>query len=95
VSASYDVFSALASYLWTKQFDFGFGVRLKLMHLTIMGAATLVLGMIILTFSRQVFPFMQEKTFCCNAPSAKTNGRQAEQADGLNAPTAVNSSNRQ
>jgi hypothetical protein len=54
VSASYDVFSALETYLWTKEFDIGFGVGLKLMHLTMMGAAALALGIFVLAFSRQV-----------------------------------------
>jgi len=53
VSGSYDVFSALEAYLWAEEFDFGFGVRLKLMHLTVMAAAALVLGVFVLAFSRQ------------------------------------------
>jgi len=54
VSDSPDVFSALGSYLLTKQFDFG-GVSLKLMDLTIIGAAVLALGFFVLAFSRKVF----------------------------------------
>lgn len=55
VSTSHSVFPALEQYLWTKDFDFGFGVRLKLMHLTIMGAAALAFGIFVLAFSRKVF----------------------------------------
>jgi hypothetical protein len=54
VSDSPDVFSALGSYLLTKQFDFG-GVSLNLMDLTIIGAAVLALGFFVLAFSRKVF----------------------------------------
>ena len=54
VSASHDILSALEAYLWTEEFNFGFGIKLNLMHLTIMGAAALVLGIIMLAFSRQI-----------------------------------------
>jgi len=55
VSNSPDVFSALWSYLLTKQFDFGVGVSLKLIDLTIIGGAVLVLGIFVLALSRKVF----------------------------------------
>jgi len=55
VSNSPDVFSALWSYLLTKQFDFGVGVSLKLIDLTIIGVAVLVLGIFVLALSRQAF----------------------------------------
>ncbi len=55
VSASPDIFSALKSYLWTGKLEFGFGISLKLIHLTIAGAATLFLGIFVLALSRQVF----------------------------------------
>jgi len=55
VSTSYDILSALETYLWTKELDTGFGITLNLMHLTIIGAATLVSGITILAFSRQIF----------------------------------------
>lgn len=55
VSASDEVFSALESYLWANQFEFGLGVELKLMHFTMLGTAALVLGIFVLAFSRQVF----------------------------------------
>ena len=54
ISNSQDILSALEIYLWTKEFDTGFGTTLKLMHLTIIGAATLVSGIIVLVFSRQI-----------------------------------------
>ena len=72
VSASDEVFSALESYLWANQFEFGLGVRLKLMHLTILGAATLALGIFVLAFSRQVFSVysgenvLLQCSFCMN-----------------------------
>jgi len=55
VSTSHGVLPALVEYLWTKGFDLGFGVRLKLMHLIMMGAAALVSGIFVLAFSRKVF----------------------------------------
>jgi len=54
VSASHSVLPALEEYLWTKEFDLGYGAKLKLMHLTMMGAAALVIGIFVLTFSRKV-----------------------------------------
>jgi len=54
VSTSDGVFPALEQYLWTKEFDLGFGAKLKLMHLTMMGAAALVFGTFVLAFSRKV-----------------------------------------
>jgi hypothetical protein len=55
VSTSDDMFSDLGAYLWADHFESGLGVRLKLMHLTMLGAATLALGIFVLVFSRQVF----------------------------------------
>lgn len=70
VSTSNGLFPALEQYLWTKDFDFGFGVRLKLMFLTIMGAAALAFGVFVLAFSRKVFyvgkNVLLQCTFCKN-----------------------------
>jgi len=70
VSTSHDVFPTLEEYLWTKEFDLGLGVRLKLMHLTMMGTAALVLGILVLAFSRKVL-YVEENVllqcpFCKN-----------------------------
>ena len=70
VSTSHSVLSALEEYLWTKEFDLGFGAKLKLMHLTMMGAAALVFGTFVLAFSRKVL-YVRENTllqcpFCKN-----------------------------
>ena len=81
VSASNDVFSALESYLWTKQFDFGFGVGLKLMHLAIMGAATLFSGIFVLALSRQVF-FVSAENVLLQCPYCKNHWK-AKRAKGF------------
>ena len=82
VSASHDVFSALGSYLWTKQFDLGFGVGLKLMHLTMMGAAALVLGIFVLAFSRQVFSVYAGENVLLQCPFCKNHWK-ASRGRGL------------
>jgi len=82
VSASDDVFSALESYLWTKEFDFGFGVRLKLMHLTMMGTAALVLGIFVLAFSRQVFSVYTGENVLLQCPFCKNHWK-ASRGRGL------------
>lgn len=82
VSASYDVFSALWSYLWSKQFDFGFGVSLKLMHLTIMGAAVLILGIIVLALSRQIFSVYAGENVLLQCPFCKNHWK-ARRASGF------------
>jgi hypothetical protein len=82
VSASDDVFSALESYLWTKEFDFGFGVRLRLMHLTMMGAVALVLGIFVLAFSRQVFSVYAGENVLLQCPFCKNHWK-ASRGRGL------------
>lgn len=82
VSASDDVFSALESYLWTNHFDFGFGVGLKLTHLTMMGAAALVLGIFVLAFSRQVFSVYAGENVLLQCPFCR-NRWKARRARGL------------
>ena len=52
---SNDTFAALEAYLWTKELDFVYGVRLKLMEVTILGTAILILGIFTTVISRQVF----------------------------------------
>jgi hypothetical protein len=59
VSNSTDMFSALGSYLLTKQFDFG-DVSLKLIDLTIIGIAVLALGIFVLALNHQVFSVSRE-----------------------------------
>ncbi|NIR86203.1 zinc-ribbon domain-containing protein [Candidatus Bathyarchaeota archaeon] len=75
VSASNDVLSALEAYLWAKQLDFGAGFELKLMHLTIMGAAVLVLGAIVLALSQQVFSVSAGKNVLLRCPYCKNQWR--------------------
>ena len=82
VSASDDVFSALGAYLWANQFDFGFGVRLKLMHLTMQGVAALVLGIFVLAFSRQVFSVYGGENVLLQCPFCK-NRWKASRGRGL------------
>jgi uncharacterized membrane protein len=55
VVGSDDIFAALAAQLWTEEFNFGFGFGFKLMEVTILGAALLVLGIFVTVLSRQVF----------------------------------------
>lgn len=62
VSTSNGVFHALEQYLWTKEFEIGLGIRLKLVHLTMMGTATLVLGIFVLVFSQKVL-YVEENVF--------------------------------
>jgi hypothetical protein len=82
VSGSYDVFSALWSYLWSKQFDFGLGVSLKLMHLTIIGAAALVSGIIVLALSRQIFSVYEGDHVLMKCPFCKNHWK-ARRASGF------------
>ncbi len=55
VVGSADVFAALEAQLWAEEFDFGIGVRFKLMEVTILGTALLALGIFVTVLSRQVF----------------------------------------
>ena len=82
VSASDDVFSGLGSYLWANQFDFGSGVGLKLMHLTMLGAAALVLGIFVMAFSRQVFSVYAGENVLMQCPFCK-NRWKASRGRGL------------
>ena len=76
------VFPTIEEYLWKKELDLGFGVKLKLMHFALMGAATSVLGIFVLAFSQKVL-FVAENVllqcpFCKNqwkASRAKGCGR--------------------
>ena len=79
VSTSNGVFPALEQYLWTKEFEIGLGIRLKLMHLTMMGTATLVLGIFVLAFSRKVL--YVEKNVLLQCPFCK-NQWKASRAKG-------------
>jgi len=80
ISNSPDVFSALGSYLWTKQFDFG-GVSLKMIDLTIIGVAVLALGIFILALSRQVFSVSVEENVLLKCPYCKNHWK-ASRASG-------------
>ena len=55
VANSDDIFAALQAQLWTEELDSGLGVRFKLMEVTILGTALLVLGIFVTVLSRQVF----------------------------------------
>lgn len=81
VSASQDIFSALRSYLWTEQLDLGFGVSLKLIYLTIAGAATFFSGIVILALSRQVF-FVSSEGVLLHCPYCKNHWK-ATRAKGF------------
>jgi len=71
VSDSPDVFSALGSYLLTKQVGFGGGVSLKLIDLTIIGAAVLALGIFVLALSRQIFSVSAGENVLLKCPYCK------------------------
>ena len=81
ISNSSDVFSAFWSYLWTKQFDFGVGVSLKLIDLTIIGGAVLILGILVLAFSRQVFSVSAKENVLLKCPYCKNHWK-ASRASG-------------
>lgn len=55
VSASSDVLSSLWSYILTAQVNIASAVTVKLSYLSIIGAIFLVLGIIVIVFSRQIF----------------------------------------
>lgn len=55
VVGSTDIFAALRAQLWAEEFDFGIGVRFRLMEVTILGTALLALGIFVTVLSRQVF----------------------------------------
>jgi len=95
VSTSNGVFPALEQYLWTKELDLGLGVKLKFMHLTMMGTAALVLGIFVLAFSRKVLyvgeNVLLQCPFCKNqwkASRAKGWGK-CPYCDHMIHPTAV------
>jgi hypothetical protein len=81
VSNSPNVFSALGSYLLTKQFDFGVGVSLKLIDLTIIGVAVLALGIFVLALNRQVFSVSTGENVLLKCPYCKNHWK-ASRASG-------------
>jgi len=55
VVGSDHILTALEAYLWTEELDSGLGIRFKLMEVTILATALLVLGIFVTILSRQVF----------------------------------------
>ncbi len=82
VSASQNVLSALESYLWTEQFNVGFGISLRLMHLIMIGLAVLVLGILALVFSQQVFSVYAGENVLLQCPFCRNNWK-ASRGRGL------------
>lgn len=71
VSTSQDVLSALMSYLWAEQLNFGGIVGVQLMYLAITGTSALVVGSIILLLSRQVFTVSTAEDVLLRCPYCK------------------------
>jgi len=74
VSASSNIFSSLWSYILTEQVDLASAVTLKLTYLTIMGAIFLVLGIVVVAFSRQVF-YLSGESVLLTCPYCKNHWR--------------------
>ncbi len=53
VSSAQDPFSVFWTLLWTYEFDFIPGIGFKLAYLTILGAVSMIVGVVILILSRQ------------------------------------------
>jgi len=80
VSASSNVLSSLWSYILTEQVDLASTVTLKLLYLSIMGAIFLVLGIVVIAFSRQVF-YLSGESVWLTCPYCKNHWR-ASRAKG-------------
>jgi len=71
VSTSSNVLSSLWSFILTEQINLGFGIALKLVHLSVIGAVFLFLGVFVLAFSKQIIylsggPILLQCPYCRN-----------------------------
>jgi len=74
VSGSSNVFSALWAYILAEQIDLASVVTLKLTYLCIMSAIFLVLGIVVLGFSRQIF-YLSGESVLLRCPYCKNSWR--------------------
>jgi hypothetical protein len=74
VSASSDALSSLWSYILTAQVDIASAVTMKLSYLSIMGTIFLVLGIVIIAFSRQIF-YLSGESVLLQCPYCKNQWR--------------------
>jgi len=74
VSASSNVLSSLWSYILTEQVELASIVTVKLSYLSIIGAIFLVLGIIIIAFSRQIF-YLSGESVLLQCPYCKNQWR--------------------
>jgi len=80
VSASSDVLSSLWSYILTEQVELASTATLKLIYPFIMGTIFLVLGIVVLAFSQQVF-YLSGESVWLQCPYCKNHWR-ARRAKG-------------
>ena len=74
VSASSNILSSLWSYILTEQVEIASTVTVKLSYLSIIGAIFLVLGIVIIAFSRQIF-YLSGKSVLLQCPYCKNQWR--------------------
>jgi len=74
ISASSNVLSSLWSYILTEQIEIASIVTVKLSYLSIIGAIFLVLGIIVLAFSRQIF-YLSGESVLLQCPYCKNQWR--------------------
>lgn len=55
VADSSDILTALQTYLWTNELNFGYNIKLKLMEVAILGTIILIIGITTTILSRQVY----------------------------------------
>jgi hypothetical protein len=74
VSASPNLLSALWAYILTEQVSIASLVVLKLVYVTIMGSVFLVMGIVVLGFSRQIF-YVSGESVWLQCPYCKNSWR--------------------
>lgn len=74
VSASSNVLSSMWSYILTAQVELASTVTLKLSYLSIMGTIFLVLGIVVIAFSRQIF-YLSGESVLLQCPYCKNQWR--------------------
>mgnify|MGYP001139988837 CR=1 FL=1 len=74
ISASSNVLSSLWSYILTEQIEIASIVTVKLSYLSIIGAIFLVLGIVIIAFSRQIF-YLSGESVLLQCPYCKNQWR--------------------
>jgi len=74
VSASSDVLSSMWSYILTAQVNIASGITVRLSYLSIMGAVFLILGVVIIAFSRQIF-YLSGESVLLQCPYCKNQWR--------------------